>query len=102
MWAEIVYRRQGDTMATTLLAAGRLEDNRLLTGFGRYVADLNVPGVLHAIVVRSPHAHADVLAVDVEAARAATGVVAVLTATDLTADGISALPWSARSPSQLP
>jgi aerobic carbon-monoxide dehydrogenase large subunit len=71
---------------------GRLEDVRLLTGFGRYVADLKLADVTHAVFVRSPHAHADVLAIDVEAARSAAGVVAVLTAADLAADGVGALP----------
>jgi aerobic carbon-monoxide dehydrogenase large subunit len=79
-------------MASTNHANGRLEDERLLTGFGRYVADLKLPGVTHAVFVRSPHAHADVMAIDVEAARAAVGVIAVLTAADLQADGLSALP----------
>jgi aerobic carbon-monoxide dehydrogenase large subunit len=71
---------------------GRLEDERLLTGFGRYVADLKMPGVAHAVMVRSPHAHADILAIDVAAARASPGVIAVYTAADLAADGVGALP----------
>jgi aerobic carbon-monoxide dehydrogenase large subunit len=79
-------------MASTRQAAGRIEDERLLTGFGRYVADLKVPGVTHAMFVRSPYAHADVVAIDVEAARASPGVIAVLTAADLAADGIGSLP----------
>jgi aerobic carbon-monoxide dehydrogenase large subunit len=74
------------------LENGRLEDERLLTGFGRYVADLKLPDTTHAVFVRSPHAHADVVAIDVDAARSSPGVIAVLTAEDLKADGIGALP----------
>jgi len=63
----------------------RSEDPRILTGGGHYVADLKLPGMLHAAFVRSPLAHGRVLAVDVEAARALPGVVAVLTGADLAA-----------------
>ena len=63
----------------------RSEDPRILTGRGRYVDDLKLPGMLHAAFVRSPLAHARVLAVDVSAARALPGVVAVLTGADLEA-----------------
>jgi aerobic carbon-monoxide dehydrogenase large subunit len=63
----------------------RSEDPRILTGGGRYVADLKLPGMLHAAFVRSPLAHGRVLAVDAEAARALPGVVAVLTGADLAA-----------------
>jgi aerobic carbon-monoxide dehydrogenase large subunit len=57
----------------------RSEDPRLLTGTGRYVDDIKLTGMLHAAFVRSPLAHARVLSVDVSAARALPGVVAVLT-----------------------
>jgi aerobic carbon-monoxide dehydrogenase large subunit len=57
----------------------RSEDPRILTGAGRYVDDIKLPGMLHAAFVRSPLAHARVLSVDVSAARALPGVVAVLT-----------------------
>src|SRR5450756_23964 len=63
----------------------RSEDPRILTGGGRYVADVKLPGMLHAAFVRSPLAHARVLAVDVSAARALPGVVAVLTGAELEA-----------------
>lgn len=63
----------------------RSEDPRILTGAGRYVDDIKLPGMLHAAFVRSPLAHARVLAVDVAAARALPGVVAVLTGTELEA-----------------
>jgi carbon-monoxide dehydrogenase large subunit len=70
---------------TSLVGASvkRKEDARLLTGRGRYVDDLVLPGMLHAIVVRSPHAHARVERVDAAAARQRPGVVAVLTRADL-------------------
>jgi aerobic carbon-monoxide dehydrogenase large subunit len=61
----------------------RSEDPRILTGAGRYVDDIKLPGMLHAAFVRSPLAHARVLSVDVSAARALPGVVAVLTGADL-------------------
>lgn len=61
----------------------RQEDPRLLRGQGRYVGDLAPPGLLHLAVLRSPHAHARLLAVDATAARAAAGVRAVFTAADL-------------------
>jgi aerobic carbon-monoxide dehydrogenase large subunit len=61
----------------------RSEDPRILTGTGRYVDDIKLPGMLHAAFVRSPMAHARVLAVDVSAARELPGVVAVFTGADL-------------------
>ena len=63
----------------------RSEDPRILTGAGRYVDDIKLPGMLHAAFARSPLAHARVLSVDVSAARALPGVVAVLTGADLDA-----------------
>jgi len=63
----------------------RSEDPRILTGGGRYIDDVKLPGMLHAAFVRSPLAHARVLAVDVSAAQALPGVVAVLTGADLDA-----------------
>ncbi|MBX3031712.1 MAG: xanthine dehydrogenase family protein molybdopterin-binding subunit [Chloroflexi bacterium] len=61
----------------------RREDPRLLTGQGSYVADVRLPGMLEAAFVRSPLAHARIRAVDTDAARAAPGVIAVLTGADL-------------------
>jgi carbon-monoxide dehydrogenase large subunit len=63
----------------------RSEDPRILTGAGRYVDDIKLPGMLHAAFVRSPMAHARVLSVDVSAARALPGVVGVLTGAELEA-----------------
>src|SRR5262245_35495658 len=61
----------------------RREDPRLITGTGEFVDDLRVPGCLHAAMLRSPHAHAAIRAVDPSAALRAPGVVGVFTAVDL-------------------
>ena len=61
----------------------RVEDRRLLAGQGRYLADLALPGALHAAFVRSPLPHARVLSFDIAAALEVPGVAAVLTAPDL-------------------
>ena len=64
----------------------RVEDAALLSGLGRYIDDLGTrPGTLHAAILRSPHAHADILNIDTVAARALPGVVAVVTGQDLDA-----------------
>jgi len=63
----------------------RVEDQRLLTGNGHYVADINPPGVLHTAFVRSPFPHATIDRIDVSAARRAPGVVAVMTAAEINA-----------------
>src|SRR5215471_10272181 len=74
----------------------RLEDQRFLTGKGRYVDDVAVPGQLHGVVLRSPHAHAAIEDIDAAAARAMPGVHGVFTAADLDADGIGTLPCIAQ------
>jgi aerobic carbon-monoxide dehydrogenase large subunit len=61
----------------------RSEDPRILTGAGRYVDDIKLPGMLHAAFVRSPLAHGRVVAVDAAAARELPGVVAVYTGADM-------------------
>jgi carbon-monoxide dehydrogenase large subunit len=66
----------------------RLEDVRFLTGHGRYVDDIAPAGALHAFVLRSPVAHADITTLETEAAKAAPGVHLVLTAADLEAAGV--------------
>jgi carbon-monoxide dehydrogenase large subunit len=60
-----------------------VEDARFLTGRATYVDDVHLPGMVHCAFVRSPHAHARVLAVDTTRARGLAGVVAVLTGEDL-------------------
>ncbi|WP_406871989.1 xanthine dehydrogenase family protein molybdopterin-binding subunit [Aminobacter sp. P9b] len=69
----------------------RKEDKRFITGAGRYVDDMVVPGMKHAAFVRSPHAHADIKKIDVKAAEAMPGVIGVLTGKQLKADGIGNL-----------
>ena len=69
------------------LSVRRKEDFRLLTGRGKYAADVRMPGLLHAAVLRSPHPHARIAAIRTDAARALPGVVAVITADDLGAVG---------------
>src|SRR5271165_5473930 len=70
----------------------RKEDARLLTGKGRFGDDITLPGLAHAVIVRSPHAHARIVSVDKAAALAATGVLAVLTGVDYLADGLGPIP----------
>src|SRR5262245_27113598 len=74
----------------------RVEDERLLRGGGRYVSDLiATSSALRVKVLRSPHAHARLVAIDASSARTMPGIVAVLTAADL--EGIKDLPcdWAA-------
>ncbi|MGH7055698.1 MAG: xanthine dehydrogenase family protein molybdopterin-binding subunit, partial [Stellaceae bacterium] len=73
----------------------RKEDFRLLTGRGRFVDDVSLPGMVHAVVVRSPHAHAHLGAIDTAAALALPGVLAVLTGADYLADGLGPIPHNA-------
>jgi carbon-monoxide dehydrogenase large subunit len=61
----------------------RRELKRLLSGHGRYIDDIKLPRMLHACIVRSPHPHAKVVSINLEAARSAPGVAAVLTAAEI-------------------
>ena len=70
----------------------RTEDPRLLEGRGRYIEDLDLPGQAHAVILRSPHAHALVHSIDTNTARAVPGVVTVLTGEDYATDGLGNLP----------
>ncbi|MDF3151480.1 xanthine dehydrogenase family protein molybdopterin-binding subunit [Mesorhizobium sp. XAP10] len=69
----------------------RKEDKRFITGAGRYVDDMVVPGMKHAAFVRSPHAHAQIKKIDVKKAQGMPGVIGVLTGKELKADGIGNL-----------
>ncbi|TPK52799.1 MULTISPECIES: xanthine dehydrogenase family protein molybdopterin-binding subunit [unclassified Mesorhizobium] len=69
----------------------RKEDKRFITGAGRYVDDMVVPGMKHAAFVRSPHAHAQIVKIEVDKAQAMPGVIGVLTGKELKADGIGNL-----------
>lgn len=70
----------------------RVEDQRFITGGGRYTDDIVLPGMCFAAVVRSPHAHAEIRGIDTTTARAAEGVVGVFTGQDIHKDGIIGVP----------
>src|SRR5262249_50054248 len=72
-------------------AVRRVEDQRFLQGRGRYVDDLSLPGMCHGVTVLSPHAHARIKRVDVTKAKAAPGVLCVLTGADVAADHLGGL-----------
>ena len=63
----------------------RVEDPRLIKGIATYVDDLRLPGLLHAVILRSPHAHARIVSVNTDAAKAAPGVVGVFSGADVNA-----------------
>ena len=73
-------------------AVTRVEDHRLLTGRGTYTDDVHADGTAAAVIVRSPYAHARIKGIDAKAARAAPGVIAVLTHAEVKADGLGDLP----------
>ncbi len=79
-------------------AVKRVEDPRFIQGKGKYVANLQMPGALHAAILRSPHAHATINSIDTSAAAAMAGVVAVYTGADIEADGIGGLPCGFNPP----
>jgi carbon-monoxide dehydrogenase large subunit len=66
----------------------RVEDRRFLLGRGKFVADIEQPGALECVLVRSPHAHARIRGIEVSAAAAAPSVVAVFTGADMAAAGV--------------
>ena len=72
-------------------SAQRREDDRFLTGAGRYLDDIRLSGEVHAWVLRSPHAHAALRRIDTAAAAGAPGVLAVLTGADYRAAGLGPL-----------
>src|SRR5882724_5510218 len=72
-------------------AVRRVEDQRFLTGQGRYVDDIVLPAMAHGVNVLSPHAHAKIKNIDVSKAKAAPGVLLVLTGADVTADKVGAM-----------
>src|SRR3954463_5421708 len=79
-------KRMTATRAWCGQSVERVEDAALLTGRGRFIDDLGVrPGTLHAAILRSPHAHARIMSVRLDAARKAPGVAAVLSGADVTA-----------------
>ena len=73
----------------------RLEDERLVTGRGCYTDDVALPNCTHAHFLRSPHAHARIRLIDIAAALAAPGVIAVLTGEDAAREGLGSIPCTA-------
>ena len=71
-------------------AVRRKEDHRFITGKGQYTDDINPQHHTHAWFLRSPHAHARICGIDTAKAKAAPGVIAILTGDDLT--GVNGLP----------
>ena len=63
----------------------RREDRRLLSGRGRFLGDLRLPGMAYAAILRSPHAHARIVSINPDRARAAPGVLAVVTGDEVAA-----------------
>ncbi len=78
-------------------AVRRKEDVRFLTGSGRYIDDITLENMAHAIVLRSPHAHARITRIDTAAAVAAPGVLAVYTGQDWKSSGLGDLPTRTRA-----
>jgi carbon-monoxide dehydrogenase large subunit len=70
----------------------RKEDPRLIRGQGNFVDDVQLPGMLHMAILRSPVAHAKITSIDTSAAAALPGVVAVVTGADLAAQGLAWMP----------
>jgi carbon-monoxide dehydrogenase large subunit len=70
----------------------RVEDQRFLTGNGAFVNDIALPRQCYGVCVLSPHAHAKIINIDTAAARAAPGVICVLTGADADADDIGGIP----------
>ncbi len=73
----------------------RVEDDRLLTGRGRYVGNVPEHGAAFLVLLRSPYAHAEIRSVDASAAKTMPGVIGVFTCDDLVADGVKPLPFVA-------
>jgi carbon-monoxide dehydrogenase large subunit len=86
----------GDLAGIALGAIGqpmrRKEDQRLVTGKGRFSDDFTLPGQVYAAIVRSPHPHARIVSIDTAQAAAMPGVLAVLTGADCLADGLNPVP----------
>ena len=70
----------------------RVEDQKFITGNGRYTDDINLDGQAYGVAVRSPEAHARIISINIDAAKAAPGVLAVIIAGDIEAHGSNELP----------
>src|SRR5262245_549970 len=88
--------RFGSAQHASAQPGGRLEDGRLVTGRGCFVADTRPRHAAHAVVLRSPHAHATIAAIDTTAAATMPGVLAVLTGADVVADSLGPIPCVSR------
>ena len=76
---------------------GRREDHRLVTGTGEYADDRHIPSTVHAVMLRSPHAHADIVSIDAAEVRGMPGVLAVLTGADALVEGLAHIPHATGS-----
>ena len=83
---------EGNTYRSIGQPLRRKEDQRLLTGAGRFSDDFSAPGATHAAMVRSPYPHARIVAIDKSSALAMPGVLAVLDGADARADGLKPIP----------
>ena len=83
------HKTLGDTMSDLIgKSVKRVEDNRLLKGEGKYTDDFNMPNQAIGVYVRSPHAHANLVSVDISAAEAMGGVIKIFTGKDIKDAGI--------------
>jgi carbon-monoxide dehydrogenase large subunit len=79
-------------------SAPRVEDRRLVTGAGRFTDDVRLPGAAQGYMLRAPHAHARIAKIDAARARKGKGVLAIYTASDLSAAGVKPIPSLTRAP----
>src|SRR4051794_7224755 len=86
-----IHREAGTVDKGIGASVVRKEDQRFVTGKGRYTDDINLPGQVYACFVRSPHAHARIERIDKASAQSLPGVLAVLTGEDVKADGLGNL-----------
>ncbi len=89
---DLVGDLAGIALATIGQPMRRKEDQRLITGKGRFSDDFTLPGQVYAAMVRSPHPHARIVSIDTAKAAAMPGVLTVLTGADCLADGLGAVP----------
>src|SRR5262249_57889006 len=85
-------RKESRSVDASTSSQGRREDLRLISGKGRYTADWDLDGQAHACFLRSDRAHAEIVSIDTDAARAVPGVLAVLTGADMVAGGFKTPP----------
>src|SRR5579872_4062954 len=81
-----------DTPSLIGAAVERKEDYRFLTGAGQYTDDIVLPQQSYGVFVRSPHAHAKIKSLDIEAAKASPGVIGIFTGRDMAGENVGGLP----------